>query len=119
MQHMTEKLGSWQISGGKNNGKVQFRLFFPDEANGLLHNIKSIQVVGDFQTQLGHPENWDPVTAPALTKIAHNKGEIWHYKTDFALTKGFYQYKYYVSFNEPTEAPRWISDRENPSRDDV
>jgi len=110
MQHMSEKLGSWQVTGGVSSGKVQFRLFFPNEGNGLLHNIQSIQVVGDFQTKLGHPENWDPVTAPALTKSLHDKGEIWHYRTEKTLSKGFYQYKYYVVFNDPNEPPRWVSD---------
>ena len=109
MQHMTEKLGSWQTSGGSNSGKIQFRLFFPEEENGLLHNINSIQVCGDFQKALGQPV-WDPKTAPILTKSSHPEGEIWSYETPQALPEGFYQYKYYVSFNDPDEPPRWVSD---------
>jgi hypothetical protein len=80
MQHMTEKLGSWQISGGTDSGKVRFRLFFPNEENGLLHNIQTIRVCGDFQKALDQPENWVPTTAPELTKSLHSEGEIWSYR---------------------------------------
>ncbi len=38
MQYIKEKLGSWQISGGNSQGKIGFRLFFPNEGNGLQHN---------------------------------------------------------------------------------
>lgn len=110
MQHMAEKLGAWQISGGEDSGKVQFRLFFPDEATGLQHNIQTIQVCGDFQTGLGQPKNWDSNTAPMLVKELHPEGEIWSYETPDELSAGFYQYKYYVSFNDPEQPARWVSD---------
>ncbi len=53
MDYMKEKLGSWQVGHSQTTGKVRFKLFFPNENKGLQHNIKSIQVAGDFQTELG------------------------------------------------------------------
>lgn len=110
MQYMNEKIGSWQISGGANSGKAQFRVFFPNESTGLQHNIKSIQVCGDFQKALGQAKDWDPRLAPAMSKSPHPEGEIWEWRTPTELPKGFYQYKYYVTFNDATEPPRWVSD---------
>lgn len=110
MQYMKEKLGSWQSSGGIERGKVSFRLFFPSEANGLAHNIHSIQVCGDFQTALGQDKNWNPATAPALKRSEHAEGEIWSYETPQELPQGFYQYKYFVTYKDFGEPPRWVSD---------
>ncbi len=110
MEHMNEKLGSWQISGAETKGKVEFRLFFPGESTGLNHNIKTIQVVGDFQKALGNRNNWDPDAAEYLTRSSHSQGEIWSWTTPKELPAHFYQYKYYVTFNDPTVEPRWVSD---------
>lgn len=110
MEYINEKLGSWQTSGGTERGKISFRLFFPSENNGSLHNIATIQVCGDFQKALGQQKNWDPTTAPALTRHEHTEGEVWSYETPQELPKGFYQYKYYVTFNDANESPRWVSD---------
>lgn len=110
MQYMHEKLGSWQISGGAQQGKVEFRIFFPNERNGLQHNIQSIQVCGDFQRKVDQGSDWDPGTAPALTKSPHPEGEIWSWTTPWNLPKGFYQYKYFVTYHGLNEPPRWVSD---------
>ena len=109
MDYMKEKLGSWQIGNSRTEGKVRFKLFFPDEANGLQHNIQSIQVTGDFQQALGH-DAWDFMNAPFLTRTLHPEGEIWSYETPAPLSAGFYEYKYYVTFNDASEEPRWVSD---------
>ncbi|MDX1813018.1 MAG: alpha-amylase family glycosyl hydrolase, partial [Gammaproteobacteria bacterium] len=110
MEYMKEKLGSWQISGGMESGTAQFRIFFPNESNGLQHNIKSIQVCGDFQKALGQNSNWDPALAPAMARSLHPEGEIWSWATPHDIPKGFYQYKYYVMYQDPAEPPRWVSD---------
>jgi len=110
MEHMKERLGAWQIGNDSEKGKVEFRLFFPSESTGLKHNIKTIQVVGDFQSELGNSENWATATAPFLLRVPHSEGEIWSWTTPRELPAGFYQYKYYVTFNDPTEKPRWVSD---------
>jgi len=109
MEYMNEKLGSWQIDGDETEGKVQFRIFFPGENTGLNHNIKTIQLVSDFQEKLGS-QRWDPATAPFLNRESHAEGEIWSWTTPTELPAGFYQYKYYVTFNNPTAQSRWVSD---------
>ncbi len=110
MEYMTEQMGAWQINGDANSGKVQFRIFFPQEATGLQHNIQSIQICGDFQKALGQPDNWQPDNAPLMTKSSHPEGEIWSWVTPEKLPQGFYQYKYYVTYNDSHEPPRWVSD---------
>ena len=74
MQYMHEKMGAWQVDGDASGGRVQFRIFFPQEANGLQHFIKSIRVCGDFQQQLGQT-NWDPASAAPMSRSAHAEGE--------------------------------------------
>jgi 1,4-alpha-glucan branching enzyme len=114
--YMTEKLGAWQVGDDTDKGKVEFKLFFPDRKKDPSQylapsefappkgpnygnpNIKSIQVAGDFQEKLGQ-KNWHFENAPQMTKIEHPKGWVWTYRTDFDLPAGFYQYKYYVTFN--------------------
>lgn len=109
MEHMKEKLGSWQVSGGERGGKVRFSLFFPSESGGLRHHIRTIRVCGDFQKSLGQVP-WDTATAPTLVRAAHSEGEIWRYETSTELPAGFYEYKYYLTFDDPGEPPRWVSD---------
>ena len=109
MDYMKERLGSWQVGNSPTSGKVKFKVFFPNEDKGLQHNIKSIQVTGDFQIELGQAA-WDFSHAPALTKIPHSEGEIWSYETPVDLKAGFYEYKYYVTYNDAAEKPRWVSD---------
>ena len=109
MDYMNEKLGSWQKGNGATQGKAEFKVFFPGEARGGEHNIKSIQVVGDFQAELGL-DDWDFTSAPHLAKTVHPEGEIWSYETPTALKAGFYEYKYYVTFNDAAEPSRWVSD---------
>lgn len=109
MDYMKEKLGSWQIGNDPQAGKVGFKVFFPDEDGGLKHNIESIQVVGDFQAALGQAA-WDQEHAPFLIKQSTGEGEIWSFETPIALDAQFYEYKYYVTFKDASENPRWVSD---------
>ncbi len=109
MDYIKEKIGSWQIGDSPIEGKVQFKVFFPDEEKGLQHNIESIQVAGNFQEVLGY-EKWDHTNAPLLTKTSHPEGEIWSYETPVNLKAGFYEYKYYITFKDALEKPRWVSD---------
>ena len=109
MDYMKERLGSWQVGSGLTADKVRFKVFFPDEDKGLQHNIKSIQVTGDFQAELGQAA-WDFTNAPSLIKTAQTEGEIWSYETPTELKAGFYEYKYYVTFNDASTKPRWVSD---------
>lgn len=110
MEHMKERLGAWQIGDDPEQGQIEFRLFFPSEANGLQHNIQAIQVGGDFQQHLNQAISWDAAEAPVLTRSPHPEGEIWSYTTPEPLPAGFYEYKYYVTYHDPGETPRWVSD---------
>jgi pullulanase len=92
---------------------VEFRLFFPDSAvdstqytRGAAPNIKTIRVTGDFQEDVG-TTNWDPGSGPVMVKQPHPKG--WLYTCQIPhLPDGYYQYKYFVTFNNQTT--RWCAD---------
>ncbi len=109
MDYMRERLGAWQVGSSQAADKVSFKVFFPNEHRGLQHNIKSIQVTGDFQTELGQAA-WDYSNAPTLTRTSHVEGEIWSYEIPTELQAGFYEYKYYVTFEDSSIEPRWVSD---------
>ncbi|MCU0871466.1 MAG: alpha-amylase family glycosyl hydrolase [Pirellulaceae bacterium] len=92
---------------------VEFRLFFPDRdadprqySNGGLPRIKKIQIVGDFQSRLGL-RDWDVETAPYLALGPHPQGMLFSYRIP-ELAEGFYQYKYFVTFENQTT--RWCTD---------
>jgi len=120
--YMREKFGAWQVGDREEGGAIQFKLFFPDrekdcsqyaasrrDENGNIvpdfgdPKIESIQVAGDFQRFVGQTE-WDFEGAPHLQKQDdHPKGWVWAYQTDRELPAGFYQYKYYVTFQNGTK----------------
>ena len=124
--YMDERFGAWQVGEYQNKGRVCFKLFFPDRTKDSSQygstrkiltpdggekeeiipdygdpKILTIQVAGDFQQHLGQA-NWDFTAAPMLVKKEHAKGWIWTYETDIELPAGFYQYKYYVKFENGT-----------------
>ena len=118
--YMSEKLGAWQVGSDRQRDQVEFKLFFPDRSKDATQyeaapedghaaadygdpQIVSIQVAGTFQAQLGH-KNWDFAAAPAMTREPHPKGWVWRYRTEVALTAGFYQYKYLVTFQVASSA---------------
>ena len=64
--YMSNRMGAWQIGNDPTQGAVEFKVFFPDRASDPSQyeqaqnrptygdpQIASIQVIGDFQTQLG------------------------------------------------------------------
>jgi pullulanase len=90
------------------------RLFFPDVAAdpeqyvaGGLPRITRVLITGDFQVELGHPENWDLATAPEMTLTSHPQGLLYVYAIPH-LPDGFYQYKYFITFENHTT--RWCGD---------
>ncbi len=94
--------------------RVEFRLFLPDNTvdagqyrGSGQPQISEVRVRGDFQTELGDPA-WDLASAPLLLKEAHPNG--WLYRCTIAqdLAEGFYEYKYFVTFQN--ETTRWCSD---------
>lgn len=66
-------------------------------------------MAGDFQSKLGLGQaNWDPVSAPTMSREAHSKGLVYRYKTPIELPADFYQYKYVVTFKGGER--RWVGD---------
>lgn len=93
---------------------VTFRVFFPDNAldptqyqRGGVPNINEMKVIGDFQNQI-EGNNWDIGTAPVMEKTQYrNKGWAYSYTTT-QLADNFYQYKFFVTFENGTA--RYVSD---------
>lgn len=92
---------------------VEFRLFFPDNAKdptqyetGGLPHIRRIQVVGDFQAELGGTA-WDHVHAPEMQIADHPSGSLYTLTLP-PLPDGYYQYKFFVTFEDHTT--RWCGD---------
>lgn len=93
--------------------RVEFRLFFPDNAvdpsqyvRGGPPQIREIRVRGNFQSALGGAD-WDFSTAPVMSREPHPSGWLWRAEID-GLPEGYYQYKYFVTFENETS--RWCSD---------
>ena len=93
---MKQNLGAIQVDRSKP--RVQFRLFF---AKGFPNHIKSISVVGNFQSKTGAID-WEISSAPTLTPGPVQGGEIWTLALDHDLPEGFYEYKYQVTFDDGT-----------------
>lgn len=89
---MSNRLGAWQVGNDPEKGKVEFKIFFP---NGWNPEINSIRVAGDFLNS-----NWDFQSGFQMAKSSTSEGTIWSYKTNEILDKGFYQYKYFIEFND-------------------
>ncbi len=92
---------------------VTFKLFFPDKAvnpaeysTGGLPNIAKIQMTGDFQSRTGGTD-WDNENAPEMTKTGHLAGILYTYEIP-SLIDGYYEYKYYVTFQNGET--RWCTD---------
>lgn len=110
--YMQERFGAWQVGSNPKKGQVEFKIFFPDNSVDPSQydtgskpagygdpQITSIQVIGDFQTALGQMA-WDKTTAPQMTQNIHTKGKVWSYTTPVELPAGFYEYQYFVTFND-------------------
>lgn len=95
MDYMGERLGAWQVSGDEDGGAVEFKLFFPNVSDP---EIDSIRIAGDFQHHLPGATDWDFPNGPRLTRANHPEGTIFSYRTPLDLPRGFYQYKYLVTF---------------------
>lgn len=95
-----------------NESVVTFQLFFPDNTvdpsqytRGGSPRIRDIRIRGTFQEALGD-EAWNLEDAPRMRRNPHPKG--WVYTWSTSLPDGFYEYKYYVSFENDTT--RWCTD---------
>lgn len=94
---------------------VEFRLFFPDTAQdptqygrGGRPQITRVHVVGDFQSVLGGAANWTPDDRFEMRRGSHPNGEIYTLSIPDELPPQYYQYKYFVEFENRTT--RWCTD---------
>lgn len=106
MDYLGGKFGAWQVSGDETEGKVRFKLFFP---NITEPNIKSIQVAGTFQTKIGQ-DNWDFRNGLHLQPAPNDEGTIWSLTIDSDLEEEFYEYKYLVTFKGDSNEQRIVTD---------
>src|SRR5689334_6892044 len=91
---------------------VVVRLFFPDNATdasqyqrGGLPRIRRLQIAGDFQHLTG-AQDWDLGAAPEMEVEQHASGVVW--TCDLGnVPDGFYQYKYFATFENGTA--RWCT----------
>jgi len=105
---MYERFGA-SVSGRN----VRFQLFFPDTAidpsqyvRGGTPHIRSIRVLGTFQSALGEVA-WDTAGGVILALGTHPHGLLYS-ATISDLPDGFYEYKYFVEFENRTT--RWCGD---------
>ena len=103
-----------QFGAAVQGQRVTFTLFFPDKAvdaaqytTGDLPHIRDIRVAGTFQHRLGQA-NWDYARAPGLACTPHPNGWLYRYEIPVDLPDGFYDYKYFVTFEDGTS--RWCTD---------
>lgn len=97
-----------------DKGVVTFSLFLPDNqvnpaqySRGGDPKIREICVRGDFQSHLGGVD-WALTNAPQLAKTPHPDGWLWTTTLPMPLPEGYYQYKYFVTFENDTD--RWVTD---------
>ena len=104
MLYLDERCGAWQVGEDPDRGAVRFRVFLPA---GPDPQLSSIRVAGDFQAQLGG-NAWDFGNGIALeVDLSDPRGQFWTATTD-PLPKGFYEYKYLVTFADGSV--RYVSD---------
>lgn len=94
--------------------RIEFNLFLPDNARdpsqyvrGGSPRIKQIHVRGDFQCAAGS-QNWQLDAAFQMQKLEHEHGWLYQLAVNHDLPEGYYQYKYFVEFENGIQ--RWVSD---------
>lgn len=108
MDPAARQFGAWRVNDVAAACAAKFSIFLPDRNTNSEQyldlgqdygnpKIKSIHVFGDFQTHLGQ-QNWSTHPANAMKRVPHPKGWVWTYTTPMDLPAGFYQYKYFVAF---------------------
>lgn len=97
MVFMDKRCGAWQVGDDRNQGAVEFRIFFPA---GAEPGIETIRVAGDFQQPLGGARDWD--FGAGLTLVAEPSTPDGTYLSVATgdLPAGFYEYKYLVEFDD-------------------
>lgn len=105
----------YEAFGARVTGdRVVFDLFLPDTTRdptqyvrGGSAKIRSIHVRGDFQHHLGSAD-WSLDPAMRMVEVGHPNGLLYRLSLDRGLPERFYQYRYFVEFEN--ETTRWVSD---------
>lgn len=105
----------YETFGARVTGqRVEFRLFFPDRGvdpgqyqRGGTPRIAKLRVVGDFQSQLGG-QDWEAASGLTMSKQPHAHGWLYTASVPRDLPEGYFQYKYFVTFENGTS--RWCTD---------
>ena len=94
--------------------QVEFNLFLPDTrrdstqyVRGGVPRIRRIHVRGDFQSQIGGAD-WGLEPSFEMAEVGHASGLLYQLSIAVPLPDGYYQYKYFVEFENGTT--RWVSD---------
>ncbi len=97
MFYMARRCGAWQVGDDREQGEVEFRVFFP---TGADPEIDAICALGTFQVPLGSA-SWDADTGVSLKRDASDPaGTFWVGRTARPVPAGFYEYKYIVTFSD-------------------
>jgi 1,4-alpha-glucan branching enzyme len=121
MDSQNRQFGAWRLDDQAQSSAVKFSIFIPDRTKDSQQyeatrdgvpdfgdpKIQSIRVAGNFQTSLGQ-QNWTLDPANSMQRTAHPSGWVWTYTTPVALSAGFYEYKYIVTFQNAEV--RWVGD---------
>jgi len=92
MEYMANRMGAWQVGNDPSKGKVEFKIFFPEEPDP---EISSIRVAGDFLNN-----SWNFEGGFLMNRNLIDEGTVWSYRTETELDSGYYQYKYFITFND-------------------
>ena len=105
---------SYQDFGPRVNHETRevcFQLFFPDNTKDILQfgrgglpRIKEIFIPGTYLST-----GWDEKQAPKMILKEHGSGLLYEH-TASVDNDGFYQYKFYVVFEDEHVKPRWVND---------
>lgn len=105
----------YETFGARVTGnQVEFNLFFPDARRdptqyirGGVPRIRTIHVRGDFQSQIGST-NWQLDPSLQMAEVGHSNGLLYRLSIGTPIQDGYYQYKYFVEFENDTT--RWVGD---------
>jgi 1,4-alpha-glucan branching enzyme len=106
----------YESFGARPDGRrVTFSLFLPDSrkdpsqyVRGGLPRINRVHVRGTFQSEIGGVD-WALDPNLEMTDAGdHPNGQLFRLALDRDLPEGYYEYKYFVEFEN--ETTRWVSD---------
>lgn len=110
MNQTRREFGAFTVLDTADKSKVKFSIFFPGSSLFEPHpeipgygkpNIRSIHVIGPFQTDIGQQKG-ETTDDNEMRPANHpsGKGIVWEWTTPIELSTGFYEYRYAVVFDD-------------------